>query len=62
MYAKNLERILALLCEKSDASHSTGIEYDERFKSLRGYGRLPRGRETRDQELSDRLRMGCGAA
>jgi hypothetical protein len=54
MYAKNLERILALLCEKSDASHSTGAEYDERFKSLRGYGRLPRGRERREEALSEK--------
>lgn len=54
MYAKNLERILALLCERSDASHSAPEEFDERFKSLRDYGRLPRGRERREEKLSDK--------
>jgi hypothetical protein len=52
MYAKNLERILAILCERSDVSHSTFQEFDERFKSLRGYGRLPRGRKRREEKLS----------
>ncbi|HMJ43058.1 MAG TPA: methylamine utilization protein MauJ [Pseudolabrys sp.] len=54
MYAKNLERILALLCEKSDVSYSPAQEYDERFNALRGYGQLPRGRERREQELSNK--------
>src|SRR4051812_956233 len=54
MYAKNLERILALLCERSDVSHGSSQEFDERFKSLRDYGRLPRGRERREEKLSDK--------
>jgi hypothetical protein len=53
MYARTLERILALLCEKSDASHSLAHEYEERFNSLRGYGQLPRGRDRREAELSN---------
>lgn len=54
MYAKNLEHILFLLCERSDVSHSSHDEYVERFKSLRGSALLPRGRERRAQELSNR--------
>lgn len=53
MYARNLQSILAFLCAKSDASHSTVQEYDERFTSLRGYGELSRGRERREAELSN---------
>lgn len=52
MYAKNLARILGLLSQKCDVSSSTLQELDERFKSLRGYGRLPRGRERREEKLS----------
>lgn len=54
MYAKNLERILFFLCEHSDVSHSLPDEYAERFKSLRGSSLLPRGRERREEELSNR--------
>ena len=54
MYAKNLERILWLLYERSDVSHGTSQEFEERFQSLRGNGRLPRGRERREASLSDR--------
>jgi hypothetical protein len=53
MYAKNLERTLAVLCERSDVSDSAPQEFDERFKSLRGYGRLPRERKRRGEILSD---------
>jgi hypothetical protein len=53
MYAKNLERILLLLCEHSDVSHCSPDEYAERFKSLRGSALLPRGRERREEELSN---------
>src|SRR3954453_7809971 len=52
MYAKTLERILALLCERSDASRSTPQEFEDRFKSLRSYGRLPHGRARREEKLS----------
>ncbi len=52
MYAKNLERILGLLCEHDDISHSLPDEYAERFKSLRGSALLPRGRERREERLS----------
>jgi Methylamine utilization protein MauJ len=52
MYAKNLERILCLLCERGDISHSLPDEYVERFESLRGSGLLPRGRERREEQLS----------
>ncbi len=54
MYAKNLERILGLLCEHDDISHSLPDEYAERFKSLRGSALLPRGRERREERLSFR--------
>ncbi|KAB2873037.1 MAG: hypothetical protein F9K38_17150 [Pseudorhodoplanes sp.] len=55
MYARNLERILARLCVKSDPSHAViAQEYEDRFNSLRGYGRLPRGREQREQKLSNK--------
>jgi hypothetical protein len=54
MYAKNLEHILALLCNRSDVSRGTAQELDERFKSLRDYGRLPRGRERREEKLSNK--------
>jgi hypothetical protein len=52
MYAKNLARILGLLCQNSDVSHSTPQELDQRFDSLRRYGRLPRGRERREEKLT----------
>ena len=54
MYAKNLERILSLLCEHSGVSVSWPDEYAERFKSLRGSALLPRGRKRREEELSDK--------
>jgi len=52
MYAKTLERILALLCERSDVSPGTYAEMIDRFRSLRDYGRLPRGRARREEKLS----------
>lgn len=52
MYAKNLARILGLLCQNSDVSCSTPQELDQRFESMRRYGQLPRGRERRDEKLS----------
>jgi len=52
MFARNLEFILLDLCLGSDASIADLTDMDQRFESLRGYGRLPRGREHRDQRLS----------
>jgi hypothetical protein len=52
MFAKNMESILARLCEKSDVSHGLPNEFTQRFDALRGYGRLPRGREKRGQSLT----------
>jgi hypothetical protein len=54
MYAKNLERILYLLCKNSDVSHSTPDEFSERFESLRGSALLPRGRERRESLLDNK--------
>ncbi|WP_194473094.1 methylamine utilization protein MauJ [Bradyrhizobium sp. CCBAU 51753] len=52
MYAKNLARILGLLNQNSDVSYSSQQEMDQRFESIRRYGRLPRGRERREEKLS----------
>ncbi|MBR0773313.1 hypothetical protein JQ625_00575 [Bradyrhizobium diazoefficiens] len=52
MYAKNLARILGLLCQNSDVSYSSPQELDQRFESMRRYGQLPRGRERREEKLS----------
>ncbi|MCK1513748.1 hypothetical protein IVB22_14450 [Bradyrhizobium sp. 190] len=52
MYAKNLARILGLLNQNSDVSYSSPQEMDQRFESIRRYGRLPRGRERREEKLS----------
>ena len=52
MFAKNLEIALAYLCEKSDVSHSIPNDFAARFDALRRYGKLPRGRERRDQLLT----------
>ncbi|WP_342361500.1 methylamine utilization protein MauJ [Terrarubrum flagellatum] len=54
MYAKNLERILDLLSERCDVSPGHPGEHSERFKSLRDYAMLPRGRERREEQLSNR--------
>jgi hypothetical protein len=49
---KNLEITLFALCEKSDVSHSLPQEFAARFDALRRYGKLPRGRQRRDQLLT----------
>jgi hypothetical protein len=54
MYAKNLELILYNLLDESDVSKATSVEYVERFNSLRGYGKLPRGRENREVLLTNK--------
>jgi hypothetical protein len=51
MYAKNLERLLAELSRASDMSRP-GADMQERFESLRRYGKLPIGREKRAQVLT----------
>lgn len=53
MYASNLEKTLYLLMDKSDASHADRLEFRARMESLRGYGRLPRGRENHATLLND---------
>jgi hypothetical protein len=50
MYAKNLTRILGLLCQNSDVSYCTPQELDQRFESMRRYDQL--GRKRRDEKLS----------
>ncbi|HTV30938.1 MAG TPA: hypothetical protein VMF32_24600 [Xanthobacteraceae bacterium] len=53
MFAKNLEILLATLCEVADASHSSPDEFSARFDALRRYGLLPPGRINREQQLTD---------
>lgn len=53
MLAEQLETILRELCRKADASLPEQGEITTRFSALRGYGRLPRGRENRGRPLSD---------
>lgn len=53
MYASNLEEALCNLMDKSDASHADPSEFRARMESLRGYGRLPRGRENHATLLND---------
>jgi methylamine utilization protein MauJ len=52
MFAKNLEFLLTHLCQKGDVSGTPPGEMAERFEALRGYRRLPHGRERRDQQLT----------
>jgi hypothetical protein len=53
MFAKNLEAVLYELCRDGDVHAISRSELDRRFGSLRGYGRLPRGRENRERPLTD---------
>ena len=52
MFAKNFERVLAEALRRSDISPVDLVDVAERFESLRGYGRLPRGRENRGAKLN----------
>src|ERR1700730_3343503 len=52
MFAKNLEHVLAEALGKIHVSPITPANIAERFESLRGYGRLPRGRANRATPLS----------
>jgi hypothetical protein len=54
MFAKNLEFLLTSLSENSDVSGDRPNELADRFAALRGYGKLPRGRENRDHILTSR--------
>jgi hypothetical protein len=53
MFAKNLEAVLVDLCRRRDVAGPTASEVEERFNSLRAYGRLPRGRQNRERALTD---------
>ena len=53
MLAKQLCAILTELCRTSDVTPDTSVEMDERFDSLRSYGRLPDGRENRGRLLTN---------
>jgi hypothetical protein len=53
MIALGLAATIFELSEGSDMSHATRDDIMERFESLRGYGKLPRSRERRNQELTD---------
>jgi hypothetical protein len=52
LFAKNLERVLHDYLLTSDVSSDDRNDIATRFESLRGYGRLPRGRENRTQHLT----------
>jgi hypothetical protein len=51
--AKQLAQILTELCRGSDVTTDAPADMDQRFESLRGYGRLPRGRENRGRALNN---------
>lgn len=53
MLAKQLSHTLANLCRKSDVTTDNAADMDQRFESLRNYGRLPQGRENRGRPLTD---------
>jgi hypothetical protein len=53
MLAKQLSQVLTQLSRHSDVVTDTSIDMDQRFESLRGYGKLPRGRENRGRALSN---------
>lgn len=53
MLANQLSRVLLMLCRGSDVTTEAPPDMDLRFESLRGHGRLPRGRENRGRPLTD---------
>ncbi|MBA3677777.1 MAG: hypothetical protein H0W74_10320 [Sphingosinicella sp.] len=53
MLAKQLANILTELCRASDVTTDTPLDMEQRFETLRGYGRLPRGRENRGRGLTN---------
>lgn len=54
MLAKQLSILLVELCRGSDIAAASHADMDERFESLRGYNHLPRGREKRGCNLTNR--------
>lgn len=52
MYAYELQSVLGSLMRRSDFHSSEDREMEERFESLRSYGRLPQGREHRGRRLT----------
>lgn len=52
MYAKNFELLLTRLCGQTDLSSASYEDMTHRFKSLRGYAKLPRDRANRDAKLT----------
>jgi hypothetical protein len=52
LFAKDLEYLLVECCGQSDVSPIDSADIAERFDALRGYGRLPRGRENRVKRLN----------
>jgi hypothetical protein len=52
LFAKNLEYLFAEFCQRSDLSADSRSEFSDRFEALRGFGKLPRGRNNRDRRLS----------
>ena len=53
MLAKQLAAVLTELVRGSDVTPDTSLDMEQRFKSLRGYGRLPRGRVNRGRLLTN---------
>ena len=53
MIAMGLAAKIFELSQGSDMSHVAPDDIRERFESLRGYGKLPRGRERRNQQLTN---------
>lgn len=53
MLAQQLARVLLELSRASDVTTDDVSAMEQRFESLRGYGRLPRGRENRGRVLTD---------
>ena len=53
MLAQQLAPILIELCRSSDVVTEEASEMQQRFESLRGYGRLPPGRENRGRPLTN---------
>lgn len=52
MFAKDLEYLLAECCRQSDVSPVDAADIAVRFHSLRGYRKLPLGRQNRTRRLS----------
>ena len=53
MIAKQLSHVLTELFHGSDVTTDTPVAMDQRFESLRGYGKLPRGRKNRGRALTN---------